>query len=145
MGITHNTSEIAARMRRRGNRAEPELKRAAVQGAKELQERSVAIMTREIYDIPEKRGKDGRPLWIRIGELRAFEAFFAQGVHIRHSNQAPHALSRYRYGKPGGRPARPPQRASSWYVTAIRQLFGRTTQLRREAVRRAMRDAGEGK
>ncbi len=138
-GITSNAAALAARMGRRVARLETEQHAAATAIADRLTRATREELGTDIYRIPPKRSpRTGRPLWRRTGRLFAGDRWRADGVNVAHESAAPHALARWRYGKPGGRLARPPQRASSWHRAALAKNAVWMRGRRVQALRRAL-------
>ncbi len=140
--ITSNAGEIRSRMLSRAAAVASELRRENVGIAKDLTAESQRLLQSDIYGIPEKVSRTGRKLWVRKGTLKAGDRWVAVGMAVVHKNPAPHAPFRSRYGKPGGRPASPPQKASYWVRNAVLGM-GRSIQVRRRAaIRRAWQRTG---
>lgn len=133
MSVTHNGHEVAARLRSRAHTVPRELRNENVAIAKDLTEVSQAILFTEVYGPPADRP--------RSGDLLAADRWVANGMSVEHRNAMPYFRFRHRYGKPGGRAARAPKRASYWVRDAWRQQMNQTRARRRGAIRRGWRAA----
>lgn len=138
-GVTHNTREMRRKMEARAHSVPRELRRENVGIARDLTQASQALLQSDIYAIPEKTSRTGRKLWVRKGTLKAGDRWIAVGMSVVHKNTAPHYLPRLRYGKPGGRTASPPQRASYWVTGAVARNAHSIRVRRRAAIQRGWR------
>ena len=142
MPTFNSLKEYSLALAKRGREADEAIRQANRQLAKELTERSVEIMEKKIYAIPEKRGPSGKKLWVRKGwgsrnsapGLIAEERFTLadQGLSIVHRNPTPYSIHRHNYGLPGHRGPNPPQLSVQWYEEAQRQLAWRIHNVRRQ-------------
>lgn len=136
--LSHNARAIEARYRRKAGAFDLQFRNSAASGARLLTADSRQVLGARVYAIPAKRSPTGRPLWRRTGRLFAAERWEAVGFNIRHRNTAPHYLHRLRYGRPGGRPARPPQVAVNWPVIALARQARQIHRLNRIALQRTL-------
>ena len=141
--ITTNAAAYSRRVRACALEIQREQVRAAKDIANRLTGESREQLIIDIYAVPIKRSPTGRPLWTRLfnkpGGLLGEETWVPKGTDVRHRNLSPHYIHRWRYGKAGGRPARPPQRASSWHRVALIRNARWINQRRHIALRRALR------
>lgn len=139
--LHHNTGELRRKMLTRAALVASELRLENVAIARELTEFGRVELQHDVYDIPEKTSSTGRKLWVRTGALKAAERWVARGMSVVHRNAAPHYVHRYRYGKPGGQKASPPQKASFWVRNTVTRNGSAIRSRRRAAIRRAWKRA----
>lgn len=137
MQVQHNLRDMRRLMESRASAVARELRRENVEIAKDLTAESQRLLQADVYAVPVKTSRTGRPLWRRTGELKAADRWVAQGMAVLHRNKAAHYPHRHRYGKPGGRPASPPQRASYWVTGAVARQARSIRARRRAAIARA--------
>jgi hypothetical protein len=135
--IKSNAADIARKMTSRAGAVARELRNENVAIAKDLTAASLALLQRDVYAVPVKVSRTGRPLWTRTGQLRAEDRWVAIGMSVVHRNRAPHFRHRERYGKAGGRPASPPQRAAHWVRDAVLKNGSKIRARRRAALARS--------
>lgn len=83
---------------------------------------SKALMTAEIYAIPEDRTKRGKKKWQRTGRLRASEQFIQPDPYtVEVTNAMGYAEPRHEAGKPGHRKINP-LRLSHWRDEMVEKL-----------------------
>jgi hypothetical protein len=126
--ISHNTAEMRRRMLARAPRVERELIRENTQIAALLTKASKQELQTDVYTPPASSP--------RTGQLLQNEEWVSDGLNVRHSNPTPHYIHRWRYGKPGGRPAKPPRKASSWHRQAVLKNAKAIAKRRRAAIAR---------
>jgi hypothetical protein len=127
--VTHNTAQIRRRFESRAAAVASELRSENAQIAKELTDASKAILEAEVYAIPSDRPRSRR--------LIGADKWVAVGMSVVHRNKMHYFPYRLQYGKPGGRPAKPPKRASYWVSGAYRKRAGSIRARRRAAIMRA--------
>jgi hypothetical protein len=98
-----NAPQLSARMLRRARQVNVDQQAASTAIAALMTQAGKENLGDDVYRVPVRPGSRQR-----TGRLYAAERWVAQGVSVVHVNTAPHALARYRYGRPGGRPAHPP-------------------------------------
>ncbi len=141
--LTSNAAELEARYIRRAQLVRRNQITASWQIALRLTEESRAILRQDVYAVPVKRSKSGRPLWVRTGELLAQERFAVEHqTTVKHVNESDHFIYRWFYGKPGGQRASPPQHASNWFRAAISRNARWVHDVRQRALRAALRLSG---
>jgi hypothetical protein len=126
--LQHNTAEIRRRMLARAPKVERELVRENVAIAALLTKASKQELQTDVYTPP--------PSSPRTGQLIQNEEWVSDGLNVRHSNPTPHFRHRWLYGKPGGRPAKPPRKASSWLKAAVLKNAKGIAKRRRAAIAR---------
>lgn len=137
--ITTNGRDLARKCRAMANNIVTEQRAAAEDIANRLTGKSQEQLLIDVYAQPIRRSPTGRLLWKRSNQLMREEKWVPEGVNVRHQNRAPHYIHRWRYGKPGGRKAKAPQRASSWHRVALILQARWIGQRRQMAQVRAMR------
>lgn len=147
--IDTNTAEVMGKMRARSVSVVRELEQAARRMAPIIERDSKRVMQEKIYDIPEKRSKSGRALWIRTGRLLQAEHAEARRVDVELSNTMQYAGARYHLGdleKPTKaasgipRQVRPPQMSVQWQREAMIMDRAYILETRRRAVLRGLRN-----
>jgi hypothetical protein len=126
--LQHNTAEIRRRMLARAPRVERELIRENTQIADLLTKASKQELEQDVYSKPADQP--------RSRQLIDNDEFVSDGLNLHHSNPVPHYIKRWRYGKPGGQPAKPPKIASSWHRTAVIKNARAIAKRRRAAIAR---------
>jgi hypothetical protein len=108
------------------------------------------VLNEDIYSIPEKRTKKGKPRWIRTVRLLQAEHAEVQGVDVSLVNNMYYAAPRYHLGdfdpgpptkvRRGGRPRQvcPPQRATRWQWKAVMMAREFILEARRRAILRML-------
>ncbi len=134
-----NAKRIAGNFRRMAERVEPFQLAANVEIAMMLTTQSKENLREDVYSVPIKRSRTGRPLWKRTLVLYTQEGWRANGMSVEHVNAAPHYLFRLRYGRPGGRPASPPQRVWRGPNYVLAKNLRAIGKKRSEALRRSIR------
>jgi hypothetical protein len=126
--LQHNTAEMRRRMLARAPRVERELIRENTQIADLLTKASKQELEQDVYSKPADQP--------RSRQLIDNDEFVSDGLNLHHSNPVPHYIKRWRYGKPGGQPAKPPKIASSWHRTAVIKNAKAIAKRRRSAIAR---------
>src|SRR5205085_5001623 len=141
--IETNTAEVIGKMRARAASVVRELEVAARQMAPIIERDSKRVMQEKIYDIPEKRSRSGRALWIRTVRLLQAEHAEVRGVDVELSNPMEYAGARYHFGDPERptkaasgvpRQVRPPQRPVQWQREAMMMDRASILETRRRGV-----------
>jgi hypothetical protein len=134
-GIVHNTAEIRRRMLARPAAVLREIRAENAKIAEDMTKASVAELERDVYSVPPDRP--------RSNVLKNSEEWVVAlgGLAVVHRNTAPHYKHRWKYGKAGGRPAKPPKRASWWHRQAAIKMRGRRAAGLRAAIRRGWQQA----
>ncbi len=134
-----NARQVAGNMRRMAERVEPFQLAANVEIAAMLTTQSKENLREDVYSVPVKRSRSGRPLWRRTLALYTQEGWRVNGLSVEHVNAAPHYLFRLRYGRPGGRPATAPQRIWRGPAYVLGKNLRAIAKKRAEALRRSIR------
>ncbi len=138
--LTSNAGELEARYIRRAQQVRRQMSAAAGRIASHLTEASREALQADVYAVPVKVSRTGRPLWVRTGMLKQLERFeVVDRVNVKHVNYAPHFIFRWFYGKPGGQRASPPQHSSNWFRDAISRNAWWVHRTRQEALRQALK------
>lgn len=139
-------AEVAALMQRRARAVTREVERATNRLGIEALSVSKRLMTQEIYSKPVDRRKNGKPKWVRTGNLRRSErlelrgAAAAGGVVVAAIvNDAAYAEPRHEANKPGRRQINP-ARTAHWRDDMLQQLAPRRIEIERELMDRILRN-----
>jgi hypothetical protein len=129
--IIHNTAQIRRRFIDRAAAIPREIIAENKKIAEDMTEASQAELQKDVYSVPADRP--------RSNVLMESEKWVPTlgGLAVKHQNTAPHYKHRWKYGKPGGRPATPPKRASSWHRQAALKTRAQRAARIRAAIMRA--------
>jgi hypothetical protein len=135
-GIYHTADKIAGRYRARADAYLPAQEQAATSGARLLEITSRGVLTRKIYDVPEKRSRSGRKKWRRTGRLLVNERGTRDGLNIALRNRTPYAARRRKMSPI------PPQQKVDWQREAAELARPAILRLRHQAQEEALRAGG---